>query len=361
VRTHHWRRRRSIRIAHRLALIAPGAFACVLAWGLGCTRPNPAYLGPPDDAGAGNNDGSARPDVAADVPIDTKSDVATDRGPDTGGADIRADIKPDVKTDTGAMSDAGDAGFTCSLAIDCATRFGTAPCGSWECRAGTCALNCPNCTDLDGDGYGLGTGCLGLDCDDTNFTIRGSVDSRNCPAGTPAPQGPICRLGTQSCTAGVWSACIGQVVPSGEACNGEDDDCDGIVDDNLPVATFTCGQGLCQKSVPSCGAGMLGTCVPNSSLATAEDKSCNNMDDDCDGIVDQNCQIIINACVHVSPDGHDDTGNGTTALPYQTIPMGIAVASGTSKMVCVAGGPTCLDRATYTVGDTLPFQMVNGV
>ena len=271
-----------------------------------------------------------------------------------------------MKTDTGAGSDArdgGDASFVCVVAADCITHNGPAPCGSWECRAGACALNCPNCTDLDGDGYGVGAGCAGPDCDDTDPMIRSSKDSRDCPVG--AATGGTCRAGTQSCTAGAWSACIGQVVPSGEACNGEDDDCDGVADDNLPTSTFTCGQGACQASVPSCSMGMLGKCVPNSSMATADDKNCDGEDDDCDGIVDQNCQMIIDACVHVSPSGHDDTGNGSTMFPYATIPVAIATASmkpaGSPKLVCVAGGATCQDRTTYTVGDSSPFQMLNGV
>jgi len=354
----------------RLALIAPVVFASLLSWGLdlGCTRPNPAYLGSPEDGSTGNGDGSAKPDVAADVSIDTKPDVTTDRGPDTAATDTKVDIKPDLKTDTGTGSDAGDAGDAgpvCVVAADCTTRKGPAPCGSWECRAGACVLNCPNCTDLDGDGYGVGSGCAGPDCDDTDPMTLSSHDSRNCPVGAVAGQGPICRAGTQSCTAGVWSACIGQVVPSGEACNGQDDDCNGTADDNLPETTFTCGQGNCQVSVPSCNLGLLGECVPNSSMAMPDDRSCNNMDDDCDGIVDQNCQAIIDSCVHVSPSGHDDTGNGTTMFPYATIPMGIAVASmrtpGPPPPVCVAGGPTCQDRTTYTVGDSSPFLMSNGV
>ncbi len=228
----------------RIALIAPVVVACLLSWGLGCTRTNPAYLGAPDDASTNNNDGSAKSDVAADMSSDTKPDVTADRGPDTVGTDVRTDIKADVKTDTGTTGDGGDAGFVCGTANDCISHNGPAPCGTWTCPAGACVLNCPNCTDLDGDGYGVGTGCAGLDCDDTDPKTLGSVDSRDCPAGVVAQK--VCRPGTRSCKAGVWSACIGQVVPSGEACNGEDDDCDGTADDNLPVPMFICGQGVCR-------------------------------------------------------------------------------------------------------------------
>src|SRR5262249_51801201 len=38
-----------------------------------------------------------------------------------------------------------------------------------------------------------------------------------------------CAAGTQSCVTGHWSAC--SISPTTEVCNGEDDDCNGIVDD----------------------------------------------------------------------------------------------------------------------------------
>lgn len=40
-----------------------------------------------------------------------------------------------------------------------------------------------------------------------------------------------CQMGTQTCNAGVWSSCVGDVGPSAEQCsNGVDDDCDGSTD-----------------------------------------------------------------------------------------------------------------------------------
>lgn len=330
--------------------------------GLGCTKPNPAYRGSfdgaaPDAAGGASGDSGidTKPDTATDSKTDSSIDTTTDRPPDTVG---------DTRTDT--KSDAGDGGFVCSSLADCMAHFGNAPCGSWTCPAGACVLNCPNCTDADGDGYGIGTGCLGPDCDDTDPAIHDTVASRSCPVG---PAGTVlmgtCRAGTQACTAGVWSTCSGQVLPSGEACNGEDDDCNGMTDDALPE--FTCGLGACLNMVPSCGAGVLAACVPHTSVATSD--TCNGLDDDCDGQVDEDCPAVIAACVHVSPDGDDGTGDGSTTAPYQTIPMAISIAfnpTGTSRPVCVAGGRTCQDRTTYKVGDgsTTPvtlFQMENGV
>jgi hypothetical protein len=39
-----------------------------------------------------------------------------------------------------------------------------------------------------------------------------------------------CAAGTTSCNAGYFTSCVGQQLPAEETCNGEDDDCDGVVD-----------------------------------------------------------------------------------------------------------------------------------
>ncbi|HEY5627944.1 MAG TPA: hypothetical protein VIR16_00400, partial [Candidatus Limnocylindrales bacterium] len=64
------------------------------------------------------------------------------------------------------------------------------------------------------------------------------------PAGTQDKG--LCKGGTKTCTGGVWGACVGQVLPQPEACNGKDDDCNGSVDDgNLCGPNATCTNGLC--------------------------------------------------------------------------------------------------------------------
>jgi Thrombospondin type 3 repeat/Putative metal-binding motif len=102
-----------------------------------------------------------------------------------------------------------------------------------------------------------------------------------------------------NCVAGVPQTCT-PGTPGTEICNNIDDDCDGVVDDGLE--TSTCGVGACQRTGTGCVNGVPGTCTPG----TPGTEVCNNIDDDCDGTVDNlgtttcgvgACQRTVNNCV----------------------------------------------------------------
>ncbi len=128
----------------------------------------------------------------------------------------------------------------------CNSRPGEVP----ECIGGT---------DLDGDRYG--TGCpAGPDCNDFDPGINtdccasgiyqgcpcdSTIDSQiPCFDGPPDKSGTLpCQRGVRSCNPAVnlWDACIGQVLPQDEVCNGSDDNCDGSADEGV---MSTCGNCL---------------------------------------------------------------------------------------------------------------------
>lgn len=120
-------------------------------------------------------------------------------------------------------------------------------------------------------------GCREETCDGTDENCDGVVDNYlpmlTCGMGA-------CVRTVSSCADGAPQQCVAGE-PGVETCNGIDDDCNGEVDDN--IATVTCGVGECMTTVSSCIDGVAVGCVPG--LPTAE--RCDDRDNDCDGEVDE--------------------------------------------------------------------------
>ncbi len=68
-----------------------------------------------------------------------------------------------------------------------------------------------------------------------------------------------------------------------ERCDGRDNTCDGRVDEGFDAVS--CGVGACRRVVPGCDHGATGACTPGEPAPEA----CNGVDDDCNGLVDDDC------------------------------------------------------------------------
>jgi hypothetical protein len=261
-------------------------------------------------------------------------------------------------TSTGGTGGTGGAP-DCAASTDCDTKYGPSHCGTWACNKGHCEANSPGCVDLDHDGYGSGPTCMcaGLDCDDNDPAVHdtGMASCYSGPMGT-AGKG-VCVAGLKTCTSGVWSPCVGEVVPTAEACNNQDDDCNGMVDDNL--GSFSCGLGVCAKTVTACTNGVVQQCVPGAPAMPLDGPTCNGVDDNCNGVIDEDCKI----CVAVSLGGNDGTGDGTVAKPFLTIQAAINWASTHAgpKNVCVAAGVACGATGIYPSAPGATVTMADGV
>ncbi len=109
----------------------------------------------------------------------------------------------------------------------------------------------------------------------------------------------ICKAGNRTCSEdAVWGACSGQVLPRKELCNRLDDDCDGIIDNDFERDGASCsvGVGQCKTSGTwRCNPDGLGaTCDAPQPKIEAE--VCDGIDNNCDGQIDNNVPGTGVAC-----------------------------------------------------------------
>jgi hypothetical protein len=88
---------------------------------------------------------------------------------------------------------------------------------------------------------------------------------------------------------GKWGNCTGGTFPTDEDCNDLDDDCDGSVDENLERQE--CGFsdiGICRLGFRDCVSGEWTDCT-GAKLPADEEVCGNQQDDNCDGSIDEGC------------------------------------------------------------------------
>jgi hypothetical protein len=160
--------------------------------------------------------------------------------------------------------------------------------GAWSCDAAQQVVSCvgfiagPDCSD----------GGLGDVCDRV-------VGSCPCSAGATRPcyDGPagtegvgICHAGSETCDpGGSWGPCSGEQTPQPESCNCLDDDCNGVVDD-IPPNQYcydgpanSAGVGICHPGVLACnGPPSCGSYCAGEQLP--EPGACSGSDDACGGV-----------------------------------------------------------------------------
>ena len=126
--------------------------------------------------------------------------------------------------------------------------------------------------------------CNGID-DDCDGVI--DDDPTDLGACTVGGQQGICSQGQEVCDAGSV-LCVQTVAQATETCNGLDDDCDGSVDNvaGLGACTVAGQQGICAQGQEVCNGGVL---LCNPTYPTPTQEVCNGLDDDCDGTVDEVC------------------------------------------------------------------------
>lgn len=242
--------------------------------------------------------------------VETTPDTGPETRPDT-GHDTGPDSEPETRTDTATETVTGDAreevdgrggfGAACRDGGDCESGFCVEGPSGWVCTR-ECLESCPSgldcrsivggtgavlvclprvarfCTPCSEDAQCTGGACLELDGQRRCAPRCGGGES-GCPEEAACVEG-FCVPRTGSCeclteTAGTtrscevkselglclgfercdpelgWSGCSANV-PSAEACDYEDDDCDGEVDEDFKVGGLYLGAAHCGSCQNAC-------------------------------------------------------------------------------------------------------------
>lgn len=230
-------------------------------------------------------------DMTTSIPVD--ADMASD--PDmTGPEDMTPDLDPQDPCAGKTLCQIGTS--TCdgarlrSCVLDpagCSVYGGAVDCpSSMTCQQGQCRT-VTTCVDNDGDGYG--TNCqLGPDCRDNDPQIH------------PGAQ---------------------------ELCDGVDNNCNNLVDEGFPNVGQSCtssGQGACAtQGTYICGAN--GQVVCDAVPGTPATEICDGLDNDCNGVVDDNMVCPVPSCAN-DPQEPNDTQAQAFSLNVNSPVLGLTCA-----------------------------------
>lgn len=249
----------------------------------------------------------------------------------------------------------------CNGTIDNGDPGGGAACGSnvGECVAGTnrCVNGAVTCVGSSGTPGAIADACDGKDNDCDGMTDEGLANMGSCGMSDVGE----CALGTLMCTGGV-PVCMGDVGPSFELCDALDQDCDGNATNGFDLNTDARNCGNCgnicmaANATAACASGMcaVGACNQN---------YYNNDNDPANGCEYGPCTFEgpVEAC-----NGKDDNCNGMIDdnMTAPNICRNVGACMGT---VATCGGMTgweCVYGATVSTdanGDIIPETECDGI
>jgi hypothetical protein len=151
--------------------------------------------------------------------------------------------------------------------------------GMVPCGMGECAHDAPYCVDGKIQSCNPLLGAQPEICDGKDNDCDGLFDEE---LGVTACGLGICAQTVANCIAGVPQLCDPLSIATDEVCDGSDNDCDGDTDEEL--GSSACGEGICLHTVDNCKNGQAQECDP---FEGAVVESCDGLDNDCDGSIDE--------------------------------------------------------------------------
>jgi hypothetical protein len=202
-------------------------------------------------------------------------------------------------------------------------------------------------------------------CDGKDNNCNGQIDEGVTIANFCLTKGE-CAGTTPTCTGvGGWvcqypstveETSSGQVVPQETRCDTKDNDCDGAIDEGTPNLNQACsdnGVGICQRqgTLKCDAANPSGPAVCNytSGGATPSAEACDNVDNDCDGTVDEDMFDPANPNLVVTGLDWVNIGNNTKMAKYEmSKPDATASANGSvTAHACSKAGVQPWTNVTY--------------
>jgi hypothetical protein len=210
---------------------------------------------------------------------------------------------------------------------------------------------------LGGTGPAPGDTCNGVD-DDCDTLVDEDIGDEcySYPTGCTIGAGceGQCQTGFIECVAGAPGACVGEVGPSPETCNYRDDDCDGAVDENWPEAGTTCSNG----QVGVCEAFGVWECLPDGSGTYCTAPTIPPGTEVCNGL-DDDCDGSVDEALG-PPIGNACGGTGGCSVgTFQCVPDGMGGAS--IQCVGSTGGSPEVCNGIDDDCDTLIDEDIEGV
>jgi hypothetical protein len=197
-------------------------------------------------------------------------------------------------------------------------------------------------------------------CDNIDNNCNGVADEGNPQGGQSCGVTDVgaCEFGVTVCSAGSLQ-CSGNIDPTTEVCDGADNNCDGQTDENYVSQPTTCGVGACQSSgFTVCqNGGVQNTCTPGTPTAEV----CDGLDNDCDSVADNNLPDFDGDSQSdcVDPDDDNDlVADGSDCAPLNN--TAFAVPSDIGEINVSHSGSTQIAWTNQSLGSGTRYDVAVG-